>query len=147
LQEAERAARALGLQFIPIEVADPYPFEQAFATMAKARADGLVPMPSLVFVSRIPEIVALTGRMRLPAVFFEREFAEAGGLMAYGPNVPAVFRRAADYVDKILHGTKPADLPIWYPMKFELIINLRTANALGLTIPPTVRYRADQVIP
>jgi len=145
LQEAERAARSLGMQLIQFRVDDPYPFEHAFAAMAKARVDALVTMPSPVFVSRIRNIVALTTQMRLPAVFFEREFAEAGGLMAYGPNVPAVFRRAAAQVDKILRGAKPADLPVEYPRDFDLAINLKSANALRLTIPKAVLSRATEV--
>jgi putative ABC transport system substrate-binding protein len=90
--------------------------------------------------------VDLAAQTRLPGIFPEREFAEAGGLMAYGPNVPTIFYRAATYVDKILKGAKPTDLPVEQPMKFELVIDLKTAKALGLTIPPTVRFQADEVI-
>ena len=88
----------------------------------------------------------LAAKLRLPGIFLEREFAEAGGLMAYGPNVVANFRRAATYVDKILKGAKPAELPVEQPMKFEFVINLKTAKALGLTIPPTLLFQADEVI-
>ncbi len=146
LQEAERTARALGLQLLPVEVEDPYPFEQAFATIAAAHADALITQPSGVFLSRHTQLVALAARTQLPGMFPEREFAEAGGLMAYGSSILANFRRAATYVDRILKGAKPADLPVEQPMKFELVINLKTAKALGLTIPPTLLFQADEVI-
>ncbi len=146
LQEMETAARALGVQLHPVEVREPSPFDHAFAIMAETHADALITQPSPVFFGRRTELVDLTARMRLPGIFPEREFAEAGGLMAYGVNVPANFRRAATYVDKILKGAKPADLPVEQPMRFELVINLKTAKALGLTIPPSVLFLADEVI-
>jgi putative tryptophan/tyrosine transport system substrate-binding protein len=146
LHEAETAARALDVQLHPVEMRDPYPFDHAFATMAEAHADALVTQPSAVFWDRRTQIVDLSARMQLPGSFPEREFAEAGGLMAYGASVTANFRRAATYVDKILKGAKPADLPVEQPMKFELVINLKTAKALGLTIPPTLLFQADEVI-
>jgi len=146
LQETERAARALGLQLHPVEVREPYPFDQAFATMAEAHADALLMQPSGLFFTRRTEIVDLAAQTRLPGIFEAREFAEAGGLMAYGNSVPAVFYRLATYVDKILKGAKPAELPVEQAMKFELVINLKTAKALGLTIPPTLLFQADEVI-
>ena len=146
LRETERAARALGVQLHPVEVRDPYPFDQAFAAMAEAHADALITQPSAVFWDRRPQVVDLAARMPLPGIFPEREFAEAGGLMAYGPSVTANFHRAATYVDKILKGTKPADLPVEQPVKFELVINLKTAKALGITLPPTLLFQADEVI-
>ncbi len=146
LQVLQTAARALGVQLHPVEVRDPYPFDETFATMAEAHADALITQPSPVFFGRRTQIVDLAARMRLPGIFPEREFAEAGGLMAYGINIPANFRRAATYVDKILKGAKPGDLPVEQPMKFELVINLKTATALGLTIPPTVLFQADEVM-
>jgi len=146
LHEAERAARALGMQLYPVEVREPYAFDQAFATMAEAHVDALITPPSGPFFGRRTQLMDLAARMRLPGIFPEREFAEAGGLMAYGPSVVENYRRAATYVDKILHGAKPADLPIEQPMKFELVINLKTATALGLTIPPTVLFLADEVV-
>jgi putative tryptophan/tyrosine transport system substrate-binding protein len=146
LQETERATRALGVQLHPVEVRDPYPFDHAFTTMAKAHVDALITQPSAVFWDRRTQIVDLAARMQLPGIFPEREFAEAGGLMAYGSSVTANFRRAATYVDKILKGAKPADLPVEQPMKFELVINLKTAKELGLTLPPTLLYQADEVI-
>jgi putative tryptophan/tyrosine transport system substrate-binding protein len=146
LQETERAARALGVQLHPAEVRDLYPFDHTFATMAEAHADALITQPSAVFWDRRTQIVDLAARLQLPGIFPEREFAEAGGLMAYGVSVTANFRRAATYVDKILKGTKPADLPVEQPMTFELVINLKTAKALGLTIPPTLLFQAAEVI-
>ena len=147
VREAERAARSLGMQLIPVEVADPYPFEQAFAAMAKARAEALVPAPSPLFYSHMSEILALTERMRLRAIFIGREFAQAGGLIAYGPDISAVFRRAAHQVDKILRGAKAGDLPVEYPKEFELVVNLKTAKDLGLTIAKNVLAQATEVIP
>ncbi len=146
LHETERAARALGVQLHPVEVREPYPFDEAFATMAEAHADALIMQPSPQFFTRRTQIVDLAVKMRLPGIFEGREFVEAGGLMAYGNSVPAVFYRAATYVDKILKGAKPTDLPVEQPTKYELVINLKTAKALGLTIPPTVLFQADEVI-
>ena len=146
LQETERAAHALGVQLHPVEVREPYPFDEAFATMAEAHAEALIMPSSAVFFSRRTQIVDLAARTRLPGLFPDREFVEAGGLMAYGPSIPGVFRRVATYVDKILKGTKPGDLPVERPDKFELVINLKTAQALGLTIPPTLLFQADEVI-
>ena len=146
LQEAERTARALGIQLHPVEVHARYPFDQAFAAMAEAHADALITQPSAEFFTRRAQIVALAAQTKLPTIFPEREFVEAGGLMAYGNSVPANFRRAATYVDKILKGAKPADLPVEQPAKFELVINLKTAKALGITISPTVLFLADEVI-
>jgi putative ABC transport system substrate-binding protein len=147
LQAMETAARSLGVQLLPVEVRDPYPVDQAFATMAAAHADALITQPSALFLSRHTQIIGdLALQTRLPGLFPEREFAEVGGLMAYGSNIPVIFHRAATYVDKILKGAKPGDLPVEYPMQFELVINLKTAQALGLTIPPTLLFRADEVI-
>jgi len=146
LHEAERAARALGLQLSPVEVREPFLFDEAFATIAAAHADALLVQPSAAFFTRRTRIVELAAQTQLPGIFTEREYAEAGGLMSYGMNIPANFRHAATYVDKILKGAKPADLPVEQPIQFEFVINLKTAKALGLTIPPTVLYQADEVI-
>ena len=146
LQELETAARALGVQLLPVEVQEPYPFDQAFATMAEAHADALITLPSTVFVSRRTQIVDLASKTRLPGIFPDRELAEAGGLMSYGPSLTANYHRAATYVDKILKGAKPADLPVEQPTKFELVINLKAAKALGLTIPSVLLFQADKVI-
>ena len=145
-QETERAARALGVQLHSMEVHAPYPFDQAFAAMAEAHADALITKPSAEFLTSRTQIVALAAQTKLPTIFPEREFVEAGGLMAYGNSVLAVFYRVATYVDKILKGAKPADLPVEQPTKFELVINLKTAKGLGLTIPPTLLFQADEVI-
>jgi putative ABC transport system substrate-binding protein len=146
LQEVETAARALGVQLHPVEVRDPYPFDQAFATIAEAHADALITLPSAVFADRRTQIVALALKTRLPGIFPEKEYVEAGGLMSYGPSIVANFHRAATYVDKILKGTQPADLPVEQPTTFELVINRKTAQVLGLTIPSVLLFQADKVI-
>ena len=146
LRQAEAAARVLGLQLHVSQARTPAEIDAAFAAMRSQRADGvLVARDALVLVQR-NQIAALAAKNRLPTVYGFRENAEAGGLMAYGANVSAMYRRAATYVDKILKGAKPGDLPIERPTKFELVINLKTAKALGLTIPPSLLQRADQVI-
>ena len=146
LQEVETAARALRVQLYPVEVRAPYLFDQAFATMAEAHADALITLPSAVFADRRTQIAALALKTRLPGIFPEREYAEAGGLMSYGPSIAANFHRAATYVDKILKGTQPADLPVEQPTTFELVINRKTAQALGLTLPSVLLFQADKVI-
>jgi putative tryptophan/tyrosine transport system substrate-binding protein len=145
-QETETAARALGVQLLPVEVREPYPFDQVFTTMAEAHADALITLPSTVFMNRRTQIVDLAAKTRLPGIFPDRELADAGGLMSYGPSLTANYHRAATYVDKILKGAKPADLPVERPTKFELVINLKTAQALGLTIPAAVLFQATEVI-
>jgi len=146
LQEAETTAHALGMQLHFVEVRAPYLFDQAFGTMAEAHVDALITMPSEEFLRHCPQIIALAAQTQLLGLFPHRGFVEKGGLMSYGPSMTANFYRAAAYVDKILKGTKPADLPVEQPMKFELVINLKTAKALGLTIPPTLLFLADEVI-
>jgi putative tryptophan/tyrosine transport system substrate-binding protein len=142
----ESAARNLGVAFQPVEVRIRGELEGAFAAMVRERANALVVAQDPVTFGSRGQIVLLAARSRLPAVYGVREFVEAGGLMSYGPNIADQFRRAATYVDKILKGAKPADLPIEQPTKFELVINLKAAKALGLTIPQSVLQRADQVI-
>jgi putative ABC transport system substrate-binding protein len=146
LRETQVAARTLGLKLQSLEVRAPKDLDRAFAAMRKERVGALVVLPDLMFFDHQKRLADLVAKSRLPAIYEEREFAEAGGLMAYGPNYKDLFRRAATYVDKILKGTKPGDLPVEQPTKFELVINLKTAKALGLTIPPSVLLRADQVI-
>jgi putative ABC transport system substrate-binding protein len=146
LPQAEGAARALGVQLQVLKARTPSEIEVAFAAMRSQRADGALVLRDAVFRERRAQIVALAAKSRLPAVYGLREEAEAGGLMAYGASVPQLFRRAATYVDKILKGAKPADLPVEQPTKFELVINLKTAKALGLTIPSSLLGQADQVI-
>ena len=138
LKGAEVAARALGVRLQFVEARGPDDFDRAFSDMTRARADALTVLPSNMFFNERRRLVDLAAKNRLPAVYPWREFVDAGGLMSYGPNVADLFRRAATYVDKILKGAKPADLPVEQPTKFELVINLKTAKALGLTIPPSL---------
>jgi len=146
LAETRAAAGALGLQLQSIEVRRPPDLESAFEVMTRARPSGLVILPDGMLLANKTRIIEFAAKSRLPAVFGTREFAEAGGLMAYGPNLSFNFRRAAAYVDKILKGVKPADLPIEQPTVFELVVNLKTAKTLGLTIPASIAQRADEVI-
>ena len=146
LRQAEGAARALGVQLHILQARTPPEIEAAFAAMSRQRAGGVVVLRDTLFLTQRTQIAALAAKSRLPAVYGLREEAEAGGLMAYGANVLLMYRRAATYVDKILKGVKPADLPVEQPTKFELVINLKTAKALGLTIPQSLLQRADEVI-
>ena len=145
-REEEAAARALHVTLQRYGVRAPEELEGAFTAMTKAGAEALLVTPHpFIWVHR-QRIVSLAARSRLPAMYHHRELVEAGGLMAYAVNEPDCFRRLGIYVDKIFHGAKPGDLPVEQPTKFELVINLKTAKALGLTIPPSVLMRADQVI-
>jgi putative tryptophan/tyrosine transport system substrate-binding protein len=146
LRRAEDAARTLGVQLQILAARNPSEIEAAFAAMSSQRAGGVLVLRDAMFRAHRAQIVALAAKSRLPAMYGLREEAEAGGLIAYGASVPQMFRRAATYVDKILKGAKPADLPVEQPTKFELVINLKTAKALGLTIPRTYLLQADQVI-
>jgi putative ABC transport system substrate-binding protein len=147
LKETESAARALGLRMQPLEVRDDSDIDRSFKAMIKERADALTMFPGhpVLFVNR-KKIVELAANDRLPTMYSLIEFVEAGGLMFYGPDLLVGYRRAADYVDKLLKGAKPADLPVEQPTKFELVVNLKTAKQIGLTIPPNVLARADKVI-
>jgi putative ABC transport system substrate-binding protein len=146
VREAEGAARALGVRLQTLEARDPQEIDSAFAAMTKERAGALVVLSDAILLNQRRQIAELAAKSRLPAVYTLREHAEAGGLMAYGANPLDLERRAATYVDKILKGAKPADLPVEQSTKFELIINLKTAKALGLTMPQSLLQRADQVI-
>jgi putative ABC transport system substrate-binding protein len=146
LKEAEVAARALGVRPQFVEARGPADIDRAFSDMTRARAGALTVLSTPMFVSERRRLVDLAAKNRLPTVFSFREYVDAGGLMSYGPNLADLFRRAATYVDKILKGAKPADLPVEQPTKFDLVINLKTAKALGLTIPPSLLGRADEVI-
>jgi putative ABC transport system substrate-binding protein len=147
LPAVEAAARRVGVQLQPIELRDPpYDYMSAFSTATARRVEAVLPLTSPVFFLERARLLERLETHRLPAIHHQREFALAGGLMAYGASITEAFRRAADYVDRILHGAKPADLPVEQPTKFELVINLKTAKALGLKIPPSVLGRADQVI-
>ncbi len=146
LRELEAAAQSLGAQIEPVAVEGPSGFEAAFGVITKYRANALVVLSDPLTHRHQERIVAFAAKERLAAMFGDRVFVDAGGLMSYGPNYPGMFRRGAYYVDKILRGTKPADLPVEQPTRFELVINLKTAKALGLTIPQSVLIRADEVI-
>ena len=146
LKAAEVAARALGVQPQFIEAQGPDEFARAFSDMTSARAGALTVLPANMFLREHRRLVDLAAKNRLPALYQTRESVDAGGLMSYGPNLADLFRHAASYVDKILKSAKPADLPVEQPTKFELVINLKTAKALGLTVPLTLLGRADAVI-
>jgi putative ABC transport system substrate-binding protein len=145
MREVEVAARGLGVQLQIVKVSEPNDLENAFSTMIKGRANGLIPLAGANFTYR-GQIADLAAKSRLPAIYPGGEFVDAGGLMSYGPDITENFRRAATYVDKILKGTKPGDLPVQQPTKFELIINLKAAKQIGLTIPPNILARADRVV-
>ncbi len=144
--EIQGAGRALRVTPLVREVRGPDDIERAFSAMGTERIGALIILPHPVAGANLRQIVGLAAKHRLPAIYLTREFAEAGGLMSYGPNVADLWRRAATYVDKILKGVKPADLPVEQPTRFELVINQKTAKALGLTFPQTILIRADQVI-
>jgi putative ABC transport system substrate-binding protein len=146
LKETEVAARALALRLQFLDARGPDDFEKAFSEMTRARAGGLTVLTSIMFFSERERLVELAAKHRLPAVYPWREPVDAGGLVAYGPNLPDLSRRAASYVDKILKGAKPSGLPVEQPTKFELVVNLKAAKALGLTIPQSVLARADHVV-
>ena len=146
VREAEAAARALGVRLQSLEARNPQEIDGAFAAITRERAGALQILPDVIFLSQRRQMAELATKRRLPAVYGVREYAEAGGLMAYGANYIDLVRRAATFVDKILKGAKPGDLAFEQPTKFELVINLRTAKAIGLTIPPALLQRADQII-
>ena len=146
LRETEVAARALGVKLQSLGVRGAKEFDAAFTAMRRERVGALIVLPDLLFYDHQRRLLNLAAKSRLPVMYEERGFAEAGGLMAYGPNYNDLFRRSAAFVDKILKGAKPVDLPVEQPTKFELVVNLKTAKALGLTIPQSVLIRADEVI-
>ena len=146
VEQTKAAAQALGIETLVMEVQAPDKFESAFASVTAAHAGALMVLPDPLLYGQHPRIVTFTAASHLPALFPEREVAEAGGLIAYGPSIPASFQRAAAYVDKILRGAKPADLPVEQPTTFELVVNLQTARAIGVTIPTSILLRADEVI-
>jgi putative tryptophan/tyrosine transport system substrate-binding protein len=142
----QAAARALGLRLHAQDVRAPQDFEGTLALTAQARPEALLVLDDALLGMYREQIAAFATQQHLPSVFAGRESVVAGGLMSYGPSLPDLFRRAATYVDKLLKGAKPADLPMEQPTKFELVINLKTAQALGLTIPPHILFQADEVI-
>lgn len=146
VEQAQDAARVLGLRIQPVEARGAEEIGSAFATMIRERIGAVVVLVDAMLIDFRAHIAGLAAKNRLPAMYALRDHAEVGGLMAYGPSVRDRFRRAATYVDKILRGAKPADLPVEQPTKFELVVNLKTARALGLAIPESVLIRADEVI-
>src|SRR5262245_7761296 len=146
LKEAELAAWALGVKLQYFDVLGPKDIETAFRGASKGRAEAVLMLPGSVLVLQRSLLADLAAKNRLPAIYPQADYMEAGGLMYYGANTADLFRRAATYVDKILKGAKPADLPVEQPTKFEFIINLKAAKQIGLTIPPNVLARADKVI-
>jgi putative ABC transport system substrate-binding protein len=146
LKETELAARTLGVQFQYVDVLAAMDIAPAFQTAAKGRADAILVLSSLVVISQRPQIAGLAVKSRLPAIYDRGEFAEDGGLLSYGTNFTDLSRRAASYVDRILKGAKPADLPVEQPTKFELVVNLKTAKALGIKIPNSILVQATKVI-
>ena len=145
-KESQLPARALGLQLYSMEISSADKFDKAFEDATRARVAAVAIGPNALVAANQKRIADLAAKGRLPSIYQLREFVNSGGLMAYGPDRSDLYRRAATYVDKILKGTKPADLPVERPMKFELVINLKTAKQIGLTIPQSVLYRADKVI-
>jgi putative tryptophan/tyrosine transport system substrate-binding protein len=146
LRETQAAARVLNVPLQYLTVRGPDDFNEAFRLMAKERAEAVIVFPDALTMAHRKEIAESSAKRRMPSMSGWSEFVEAGGLMTYGPNLFDSFRRVATYVDKILKGTKPADLPVEQPTKFELVINLKAAKQIGLTIPPNVLARADKVI-
>ncbi len=146
LRDAQAAARSLGLQVQSVEVRRPEDLEKAFASMAHKHPEALAPVGSTMFRLHRARIIDLATRQRLPSIFPDRDYVEAGGLMSYDADSKDLFRRAATYVDRILKGAKPGNLPIEQPIKFELVINRKTVKTLGLTIPSSLQLRADQII-
>jgi len=146
LRDAEIAAPSLNVQLQPVEARSPDEFDRAFSAILQGRPGALLVLTDPMFFGQRTRLADFAARNRLPALYGLRAHVEAGGLMAYGASIPALFRRAAGYVDKLLKGADPAELPMEQPSKFELTINMKTARALGLTIPPSILLRADRVI-
>ena len=147
MQELRAAAPSLGVTLLAVEVAGPDDVDRALTALAQERPEALVVHPSVTVTPHGKRrVFEFTVQHRLPAIYTVAQMVETGGLLSYGASFPDLWRRAATYVDKILHGTKPADLPVEQPMKFELVINVHTAAQMGLTMPPSVLYQADKVI-
>ena len=146
LREADAAAQALGVKLQHLETRGPDDIDHVFQAAIKGQAGALLVVEDLIVLGYLARIVALAAKSRLPVVYGWREAVDAGGLMSYGPSFHDLYRRAPIYVDKILKGAKPAELPVEQPTKFELTINLKTAKALGLTIPPALLLQADRVV-
>jgi putative tryptophan/tyrosine transport system substrate-binding protein len=143
---AQEAARSVGVEIHVVSASTEAEIDKAFASLSELRADALVVAPDAFFIGRNDRIVALAANHATPTIYPFREFAVAGGLMSYGANLPDLFRQAGIYAGRILKGSRPADLPVTQPTTFELLINLKTAKALGITVPPSLLARADEVI-
>jgi putative ABC transport system substrate-binding protein len=146
LRELEAAALQRGARLVPIEVRTPDDLEAAFDTAVSEQAAGVLPLSGGVFFENHLRVVDLAAQKRLPAIYWVRRFVDAGGLMSYSSTLTAQYRRAADYVDRILRGRKPADLPVEQPMTFEFVVNLKTARALGITFPPQILLQVTEVV-
>lgn len=146
LRETEVAAQHLGVQLQSVEVRVPDDLEGAFEAITRQRTEALIPLGGPPITQEIDRIVAFASRARLPAMYESRDWTEAGGLMAYGPNFQDIYRRGAAYVDKILKGARPADLPVEQPTTFDFVINFKTVQALGLTIPQSVLQQATEIV-
>jgi len=146
VRHVEAAARALGVRLQLVRASSPSEIDNAFTTMTNERASAVIVLVDAVLQNNRTRITDLAARHHLPAVYGLSEYVDVGGLLAYGPNRREMFRHAATYVDRILKGVKPGDLPVEQPSKFSLAVNLKTAKALGLTIPPSLLLRADQII-
>jgi putative ABC transport system substrate-binding protein len=144
-EEVPRTAGELGVALPIVEATTTEELDTAFASAANQGANAIIVFGDNLIIRQAPRVIALAAKHHLPAIYFFRQFAD-GALVIYGPDLPDLFRRAGDYVDKILKGTKPSDLPVQQPTKFELVINMKTAKALGLTVPPSLLVRADEVI-
>jgi putative ABC transport system substrate-binding protein len=139
-------APSVGIEVSPIDLQGPDQIERAIANFAQSPSGGLIIAASAVGATNINLIIATAAHYKLPAIYIQRAFVAAGGLISYGPNFDDQYRHAATYIDRILRGEKPADLPVQAPSKYELVVNLKTAKALGLTVPPSLLARADEVI-
>jgi putative ABC transport system substrate-binding protein len=146
IEHAQEAARTKRVQLHVLKASTESEIEAAFTTLAQTRVDGLIQPSDALFNCRLDQLVALASRHAVPAIYDWREYPAAGGLISYGPSLTGIFRQLGVYAGKILNGAKPADLPVQQPTKFELVINLKTARALGLTVPPSILARADEVI-
>jgi putative tryptophan/tyrosine transport system substrate-binding protein len=146
LKETEGAGKILGIEVHAVAARRPEDFGTAFATAVEAQPEAIVILPGVMMSAQVQELAALALKYRLPSIYWQKAYAAAGGLMSYGPDIDTIVRRAADYVDKIVRGEQPPDLPVEQPTKFEFIVNLETAKALGLTVSRSLLARADEVI-
>ena len=146
VRATETAAQQLGMSVTVVTLSQPFEFDDVIAALARSGSEAIIVSPDPMFNEHRARLVQLISRSRIPAIYMEPGFVPAGGLISYGPNLADINRRSADFIDKILRGAKPSDLPVEQPTKFELILNMKTAKALGLTVPPSILVRADEVI-